>query len=64
MYSRRKKSTFLPNHFINEDLSISLGSEFNIDDFYQDFYHTGEYFLIHGNKYPDSDIYRNTRNLF
>ena len=53
MFSR-KKSTFLPLSFKNEELSISLGNELPLDDdsyiMQQDFYHTGEYFLIFQNK--------------
>ena len=56
MYSR-KKSTFSPHYFTNEDMSISLGSEFTFDDeIYQDFYHTGEYFLICRSNSAESDI--------
>ena len=53
----RPKKSFLPHHFTNEDLSISLGSELTINDmFSQDFYHTGEYFLICPRDDPDCDI--------
>ena len=53
MFSR-KKSTFLPLSFKNEDLSITLGNELPLDDdffiLHQDFYHTGEYYLSFKNK--------------
>ena len=57
----RKKSTFLPSQLsTNEDLSICLGYKFGVGNIiYQDFYHTGEYFLIcrANNAHSDFQIY-------
>ena len=53
-----KKCTFVPYNLINKEIpNIIIGDDFNPQKTYdQDFYHTGEYFLLFHNDDPNSDI--------